>query len=134
MKVHKIGEIDNYYGGLYVKKEDGRYFFGIENYNPTEWQEIRMSLYRELLSVEIHNNSFISNISLVDNVITLKKYTATLSDSTLMTIDTAIPLEYNGDIDLYTGEEIFNMYDLDDGHFKAWIEHDVYIEEIKEIT
>lgn len=47
-----IGEICNYYGGLSVKKEDGKYFWGIENYDGTEWEEITEQLYSNLISFE----------------------------------------------------------------------------------
>ena len=49
-----IGGIGNYYGGLYVKEENGKYYWIIENYNTdfsdiTEWEEISKNLYLELL-------------------------------------------------------------------------------------
>lgn len=45
----EIGDIENYYCGLSVKKEDGKYFWGIEDYDGIEWKEIAKSLYDELL-------------------------------------------------------------------------------------
>ena len=45
-----IGSIGNYYGGLSVKTEpDGTFWWGIENYNPTTWEQIPQSLYDELV-------------------------------------------------------------------------------------
>lgn len=45
----QIGEIRNFYGGLSVKEEDGKYFWSIEDYTGTSWQEIPYSLYFELV-------------------------------------------------------------------------------------
>lgn len=47
-----IGSIGNYYGGLWVKEQDGRFYWGIESYDGTDWQEIPESLYRALLEFE----------------------------------------------------------------------------------
>ena len=47
-----IGTIGNYYGGLSVKKEGEKYFWGIENYNGTEWEEIPKKMYDRLISFE----------------------------------------------------------------------------------
>jgi len=48
----KIGTIENYYGGLFVRIEDGKYFWGIENYDDIEWEEIPQSLYDNLITYE----------------------------------------------------------------------------------
>ena len=48
MKERLIGEIGNYYGRLSVKTEDGRFYWGIENYSGTYWEEISESLFDEL--------------------------------------------------------------------------------------
>ena len=45
----EIGNIGNYYGGLSVKEENGQYFWGIENYDGTNWEGISNELYKELL-------------------------------------------------------------------------------------
>ena len=50
----EIGNIGNYYGGLHVKEENGKYYWIIENYctdfsDITEWEEISKNLYLELL-------------------------------------------------------------------------------------
>lgn len=45
----EIGGIGNYYGGLSVKEEDGKYFWSIENYDGHDWEEIPKSLYDELV-------------------------------------------------------------------------------------
>lgn len=44
-----IGNIGNYYGGLEVKEEDGKYYWGIENYDGTYWEEISKFTYTVLL-------------------------------------------------------------------------------------
>lgn len=48
----EIGTIGNYYGGLAVKEEDGKFFWGIENWDGTGWEEIPESLYRSLVEFE----------------------------------------------------------------------------------
>jgi hypothetical protein len=45
----EIGNIGNYYGGLSVKEEDGKYFWSIENWDGHGWEEIPKSLYDELV-------------------------------------------------------------------------------------
>ena len=46
----EIGDIGNYYGGLSVKNDaDGKFWWGIENYNGTGWSQIPESLYNELI-------------------------------------------------------------------------------------
>ena len=46
----EIGSIGNYYGGLSVKAEpDGTFWWGIENYSGTTWEQIPQSLYDELV-------------------------------------------------------------------------------------
>lgn len=52
MKEESIGTIGNYYGGLWVKEEDGSYYWSIENYNGHHWKEIPKSLYDELIKLE----------------------------------------------------------------------------------
>lgn len=47
-----IGSISNFYGGLNVKVEVGKFYWGIENYDGTDWQEIPESLYLELIKFE----------------------------------------------------------------------------------
>ncbi len=47
-----IGVIGNYYGGLQVKSEDGKYYWGIECYDGTEWDEIPEYLYMTLVNYE----------------------------------------------------------------------------------
>lgn len=43
------GDIGNYYGGLSVKVEDGKAYWGIEDWNGTGWQEIPDYLYFALV-------------------------------------------------------------------------------------
>jgi hypothetical protein len=42
-------DIGNYYGGLEVKEEDGKYLWGIGNYDGTEFEEIPKYLYDALI-------------------------------------------------------------------------------------
>ena len=51
-KVRHIGNIGNYYGGLGVKEEDGRYFWGIENWDGYYWEEIPEYLYDALIKFD----------------------------------------------------------------------------------
>lgn len=48
----QIGTISNYYGGLWIKQEDGKFFWSIENYDDLHWVEIPESLFQALLSYE----------------------------------------------------------------------------------
>jgi hypothetical protein len=41
--------IGNFYGGLEVKEEDGKYYWGIENWDGTEFEEIPKYLYDALI-------------------------------------------------------------------------------------
>ena len=50
--IKSIGDIGNYYGGLWVKSEDGKCYWSIENYDGHKWQEISETLYRSLLKYE----------------------------------------------------------------------------------
>lgn len=54
----RIGTIGNYYGGLSVKEEGGKFYWTIENYDGHEWEEISESLYRKLLA---HNDKAIGS-------------------------------------------------------------------------
>lgn len=47
-----IGNIGNYYGCLEVKVENERYFWGIENWDGTHWEEIPKYLYDALIKFE----------------------------------------------------------------------------------
>jgi hypothetical protein len=48
----RIGEIANYYGCLNIKKEGEKFYWGIENYNGTYWEEIPKNLYDSLIEYE----------------------------------------------------------------------------------
>ena len=55
--VISIGTIASYYGCLTTySSEDGKYYWGIENYDGTEWEEIPESLYNELVRFEDFRN------------------------------------------------------------------------------
>lgn len=45
-----VGDIGNYYGGLEVKQEGGKFFWSIENYDGCFWQEIPESLFTALIN------------------------------------------------------------------------------------
>lgn len=47
-----IGDIENYYGGLRVSSDDGKYYWGIENYDESYWSEIPEELYMALLKYQ----------------------------------------------------------------------------------
>ena len=47
-----IGGIGNYYGGLAVKREAGKCYWSIENYDGDDWEEIPETLFDELLRYE----------------------------------------------------------------------------------
>ena len=50
---NEIGTIGNYYGGLLVKSDGGKFFWGVEApFESTRWEEIPKSLYTALLSFE----------------------------------------------------------------------------------
>lgn len=52
-----IGDIGNFYGGLSVKEEEGRFFCGIENWDGTGWEEIPKELYDALVKYETERKS-----------------------------------------------------------------------------
>lgn len=47
--------IGNYYGGLEIKEEEGKYFWGIENWDGTEFEEIPKYLYDSLIKFSKQN-------------------------------------------------------------------------------
>ena len=48
-----IGTIGKYYGNLQVARDDeGRFFWGIEDHDGCEWEQIPKSLYDELVKFE----------------------------------------------------------------------------------
>ena len=52
--------IGNYYGGLKIAELDGKFYWGIENYDGTHYEEIDESLFRELLINDKKNSTCIS--------------------------------------------------------------------------
>lgn len=52
MSEREIGTIGNYYGGLSVKEEGGKFWWSIENYDGHGWDEIPEILYRALIEYE----------------------------------------------------------------------------------
>ena len=50
-----IGLIGNYYGGVEVCEKDGQFYWGVENFDGIEWEEIPESLYDELIKFEKEN-------------------------------------------------------------------------------
>lgn len=51
-EIKKIGDIENYYGGLFIKSDNDRYYWGIENYTSTRCEEIPKYLYDALIKFE----------------------------------------------------------------------------------
>lgn len=50
---HRIGDISNTYGYLYVKEDEGVYFWGIEDYdNIVGWEEIPKYLWEALVQYQ----------------------------------------------------------------------------------
>lgn len=43
-----IGNISNYYGGLSVKQENGKFFWSIENWDGQHWSEVPEYLFKAL--------------------------------------------------------------------------------------
>lgn len=52
MTTTSIGEIGNYYGSLEVKEDNGKFYWGIDNYDEMRWEEIPEELYTALLKYE----------------------------------------------------------------------------------
>lgn len=50
--MRKIGDICNYYGGLEVKEENGKFFWSIEDWAGYGWEEIPKYLYDALIKYE----------------------------------------------------------------------------------
>ena len=48
----RVGKIENYYGFLSVKEEDGKYYWGIEDHSSMFWEQIPQALYIELVKLE----------------------------------------------------------------------------------
>ncbi len=48
----RVGGIGNIEGGLHVQSAEGKYYWGIENWNGTRWEEIPESLYNALVKFE----------------------------------------------------------------------------------
>ena len=50
--IREIGDIGNYYGGLEVKEDEGKFYWCIENWDGHHWNEIPEDLYRSLMAYE----------------------------------------------------------------------------------
>lgn len=48
----RIGDINNYYGGVRVKTENEKFYWGIENYDGTTYKEIPGYLYSALIKFD----------------------------------------------------------------------------------
>lgn len=48
----RIGTIGNYYGGLHIKKQKGKFFWGIEDHSETRFEEIPKDLFEKLKKYE----------------------------------------------------------------------------------
>ena len=57
-----VGVIDNYYGGLFIMENEGKYYWLIENYDTyfddlSDWSEIDKELYDSLVAYESRRSS-----------------------------------------------------------------------------
>lgn len=48
----RIGKIASYYGGLYVKKENGKHYWCLDDYSKWYWEEIPKYLYDTLIKYQ----------------------------------------------------------------------------------
>jgi hypothetical protein len=48
----RIGKIQNYYGSLEVMEKDGKYFWGIDDHDGIDYEEITKELYDSLIKFE----------------------------------------------------------------------------------
>ena len=57
-----VGEIGNYYGGLFIMQNEGKYYWLIKNYDTdfddlSDWSEIDKELYDSLVAYEARRSS-----------------------------------------------------------------------------
>ena len=45
----QCGNVSNYYGGIWVKEENGEYFWGIESWDTIHWEPCPKYLYNALI-------------------------------------------------------------------------------------
>lgn len=57
MSQRKIGGIGNHYGCLEIKEEDGDYYWAIEDYSGTSWEQIPAYLFDALNQFEDERGS-----------------------------------------------------------------------------
>lgn len=43
-----VGGIRNYYGGLVIKEDDSKFYWGLDDYEDIDFEEISETLYLEL--------------------------------------------------------------------------------------
>lgn len=48
----QIGTIGNYYGGLVVKEENGKFYWSVKDYDGEDWDEVPQYLYEALCKFE----------------------------------------------------------------------------------
>ena len=51
-ETRRIGGIGNYYGGLSLKEDEGKFYWSIEDWSGEDWEEIPKYLYDALLKFE----------------------------------------------------------------------------------
>ncbi len=51
-EIKYIGDIGNYYGSLELAERDGKYYWGIEDYDGTEYEEIPKYLADALIKLK----------------------------------------------------------------------------------
>jgi len=48
----RIGNIMNYYGGLFIERRGEKFYWSIEDESDSQWEEIPKSLFDELIKFE----------------------------------------------------------------------------------
>jgi len=62
-----IGTIGNYYGELEIRKENGKYFWGIYSWGGCNWEEITEELYKALVKYENQRISSLADSDIVSS-------------------------------------------------------------------
>lgn len=90
MRAQIIGDICNYHGGLAVKAEGGKFFWGLEDcdtHNGYSWDEIPESLYRALVQYEFERSQPTIKPKTGDHMsTTIHKYTLQITDRQQVTM------------------------------------------------
>lgn len=52
----RIGTIKNYYGGLFIKNDNNKFYWSILDYDGHKWEEITLELYKTLMKLKNKND------------------------------------------------------------------------------